>query len=184
MSEYRILISGKVRIRLTNIYTRVSQAPELELLLQYDFGRCKTTHHLGQRYEAILTLFVPLVQKTLSGFITGPARLGIEPLPQDATSMPGQSPLPRMITAQCDVMLSRFLAELLSDLFGSGGALLLKRLTSANVTNTHVAYVALRILVEGTIWVLIDKQRRDDQNNTKVGSFSLSYIYLQSADNL
>lgn len=65
-------------------------------------------------------------------------------------------------------MLTTFLAELLRELFGSKNARLLKRLTSANVTNTHAAYVALRILVEGTIHVVVDKQRRDEQNNTKV----------------
>lgn len=123
-------------------------------------------------------MFFCAVQKTLSAYITGPARLGIESLPSDATSMPNQSPLPRMITAQCDIMLTRFLAELLSELFGSGGALLLKRLTSTNVTNTHVAYVALRILVEGTIWVLVDKQRRDEQNNTKVCFRSRRLLFL------
>ncbi|KIH87366.1 hypothetical protein SPBR_05022 [Sporothrix brasiliensis 5110] len=122
-------------------------APELQLLLEYDFGR---------------------FQKTLSAYITGSERLGIERLPKDATSMPNQSPLPRMITAQCDIMLTQYLAERLRDLFGSADAQLIKRLTSANVVNTHVAYVALRILVEGTIWVLMDKQRRDEQNNTKV----------------
>ncbi|CAK7218903.1 hypothetical protein SBRCBS47491_003663 [Sporothrix bragantina] len=80
--------------------------------------------------------------------------------------MPAQAPLPRMITAQSDIVLSEYLAELLKELFGSGDGLLLKRLVTASPHSTHIAYVALRIIVEGTIWVLVDKERRDAQNNT------------------
>ncbi|CAK7207888.1 hypothetical protein SEUCBS139899_010703 [Sporothrix eucalyptigena] len=138
---------------------RNGAAPELEKLLQYDFGR---------------------FQKTSSSYITGTNRLGIEALPSNTATMPAQAPLPRMITAQSDIMLSEFLAELLKQLFGNGDGLLLKRLMTANPPSTHIAYVALRIIVEGTIWVLIDKERRDAQNNTN--DYSLQ-VQLQDSLN-
>ncbi|OAA63514.1 hypothetical protein SPI_03677 [Niveomyces insectorum RCEF 264] len=134
-------------------------AAELDTLLCYDFGR---------------------YQKTRSAYITGHVRLGIEQLPDDAQAMAGQVPLPRMITAQCDIVLSNYLAELLEQLFGScsdsdsdsngninGGAngSLARRLLSTTAIDTHVAYVALRIIAEGTIWILCDKERRDRENN-------------------
>ncbi|CAK7237501.1 hypothetical protein SCUCBS95973_009976 [Sporothrix curviconia] len=82
--------------------------------------------------------------------------------------MPAETPLPRMITAQSDIVLSKYLTELLKELFGNSDCLLFKRLVTATPHSTHIAYVALRIIVEGTIWVLVDKERRDAQNNTNV----------------
>ena len=108
------------------------------------------------------------VQKTSSSYIAGPNRLGIEALPSNTATMPAQAPLPRMITAQSDIVLSKYLAELLQELFDNNDGLLLRRLVTASPHSTHIAYVALRIIVEGTIWVLVDKERRDAQNNTNV----------------
>lgn len=107
-------------------------------------------------------------QKTRSAFITGPDHLGIEALPSDTDGMPSQFPLPRMITAQCDIVLTNYLSELLRELFGDANGPLLRRLLTANTSNTHIAYVALRIIAEGTVWVLVDKERRDQQNNINV----------------
>ncbi|EPE05527.1 hypothetical protein F503_02266 [Ophiostoma piceae UAMH 11346] len=120
------------------------EAPELETLLQYDFAR---------------------YQKTRSAFITGPARLGIHALPGGTGLMGSQAPLPRMITAQCDIVLNTYLTELLKQLFGDSDSAILKRFLATSSMDTHVAYVALRVITEGSVWVLLDKQRRDLENN-------------------
>lgn len=80
-------------------------APELETLLQYDFAR---------------------YQKTRSAFITGPESLGITALPGGTSLMGTRAPLPRMITAQCDIVLNTYLTELLKKLFGDSNSIVLK----------------------------------------------------------
>ncbi len=86
--------------------------------------------------------------------------------------MPGQAPLPRMITAQCDVLVNMYLSEQLSKLFGHADAPLLKKILANDAVSTHVAYVALRIITQGTVWIMADKERRDLENNINVGGFS------------
>ncbi|EFX04989.1 hypothetical protein CMQ_5251 [Grosmannia clavigera kw1407] len=120
-------------------------APELLTLLSYDFGRN---------------------QKTRSSYLTGANDLGIPPLPRDSQTLPGRIPLPRIVTAQCDNISSIYLASLLEELFGDGNGALSKRLLSKAPLDTHIGYVALRMLIQGTIWILVDKKRRDVQNNT------------------
>lgn len=121
------------------------QAPELQTLLHYDFAR---------------------YQKTRSAYLTGTNTLGIPPLPSTALTFPGHPPLPRVITAQCDAVSSVYLAGLLAELFGEESGSLCHRLRSQTPRDTHIGYVALRILAQGTVWVMVDKHRRDLQNGT------------------
>ena len=82
------------------------------------------------------------------------------------------TPLPRMITAQCDIVLNTYLTELLNELFGDADSAILERFLSTSSIDTHVAYVALRVITEGSVWALVDKQRRDFENNVSVSRTS------------
>lgn len=117
---------------------------------------------------SVLTASLSTEQKTRSAYLIGENHLGIAPLPNDSQTLPKRIPLPRIVTAQCDNISSIYLAGLLEELFGEDNGTLSKRLLSTTPLDTHIGYVALRILAQGTVWILVDKNRRDMQNSTNV----------------
>lgn len=105
--------------------------------------------------------------KTGSANIVGGNKLGIAPVPDDACTMPGKVPLPRLITAQIDIMLSRKLEQLLNDLFRSSEELELLS-PACGAFQLHTAYVVVDALVRGTVWILKDMKRRRGENSGAV----------------
>lgn len=81
--------------------------------------------------------------------------------------MPGKVPLPRLITAQIDIMLSRKLEQLLNDLFRSSEEFELLSPT-CGAFQLHTAYVVVDALVRGTVWILKDMKRRRGENSSAV----------------
>jgi hypothetical protein len=109
----------------------------------------------------------PTGLKTGSANIVGGNKLGIAPVPDDACTMPGKVPLPRLITAQIDIMLSRKLEQLLNDLFRSSEELELLS-PACGAFQLHTAYVVVDALVRGTVWILKDMKRRRGENSGAV----------------
>jgi hypothetical protein len=79
--------------------------------------------------------------------------------------MSGRVPLPRLITAQADIVISKFLDPLL-EVFRKQELYTL--FYSRDAAKVHTAYVALCLLTEGCIWMFKDAERRNLQNSVQV----------------
>jgi hypothetical protein len=82
--------------------------------------------------------------------------------------MPGEVPVPRLITAQADNVNTIVIEPLLETMFGPEGTVT-KLLDCATEDETHLGYVALDILTHGSIGIFDDMVRRGQQQPDQVG---------------
>lgn len=115
--------------------------------------------------------------KTGSAYLVGNCKLGIPPLPKDAKTHPGESPLPCLIIPQMDYISTEFLDEIQLSLFGPDGEFD-QLLVQLQPVSLHILYVAFGVVAEGSILVLEDSLRQGKQNGKEVSSVS---IYLASS---
>jgi hypothetical protein len=81
--------------------------------------------------------------------------------------MPGEVPVPRLITAQADNVNSIVIEPLLEAMFGPEGTVT-QLLNCATEEDTHLGYVALDILTHGSIGIFDDMVRRGQQQPVQV----------------
>jgi len=118
--------------------------------------------------------------KTGSAYIVGGDTLGIAPVPADARSLSGKAPLPRLITAQGDRVITLYLNELVRTLFGQAGSIS-RTSNSDQPCDIHDSYVALRVLVFGSIWYVQDRLRHGQQNGVDGPSVPESVQQVQGS---
>lgn len=101
--------------------------------------------------------------KTGTAWLDGDEVLDQAPIPEDAKTIPGKCPIPRMIAAQMNHIDTKELDRLCAQLFQPDGELD-RLVTSGKPNELHAAYVVLEVLVLGTIWILVDSIRQGRQN--------------------
>ncbi|KAI1382581.1 uncharacterized protein F4822DRAFT_423458 [Hypoxylon trugodes] len=127
--------------------------------------------HGGDDTSRALTLLLSYEHarwwKTGSASIVGEATLGIDPIPHDAQTMPGSVPVPRLIVAQWDTLSTKISDQWAQQLFQCPDGLVYKLLMSQEPTKIHAGYIALRVLVDGSLWVVEDQRRCGKEHSTE-----------------
>ncbi|KAH8678531.1 hypothetical protein BX600DRAFT_493758 [Xylariales sp. PMI_506] len=145
---------------------RLYQLPRNQELLKYQ-----------KVLERMMAYNIARGMKTSSSYLIGDHPLKIDPLPEDAKTLPGRSPTPRVISAQIDAIIDHELkVKIVPPLYKS-----LAEFAGSHIPqDVYVAYVCVGTLLCGTREVIQDFKRRKEQYSVVTGAETPKYVEVKS----